>query len=72
MSVSTALFQIEEEIKGCLHFLQYVYSTFGFSFQLNLSTRPEHFLGEVEMWDEAERVSTVAVSHAEEMLFPGE
>ncbi|XP_050005150.1 threonine--tRNA ligase 2, cytoplasmic [Alexandromys fortis] len=47
--------QIEEEIKGCLHFLQYVYSTFGFSFQLNLSTRPEHFLGEVEMWDEAER-----------------
>ncbi|XP_005357853.1 probable threonine--tRNA ligase 2, cytoplasmic [Microtus ochrogaster] len=47
--------QIEEEIKGCLHFLQSVYSTFGFSFQLNLSTRPEHFLGEVEMWDEAER-----------------
>ncbi|ERE78099.1 putative threonyl-tRNA synthetase 2, cytoplasmic [Cricetulus griseus] len=47
--------QIEEEIKGCLHFLQSVYSTFGFSFQLNLSTRPEHFLGEIEMWDEAER-----------------
>lgn len=47
--------QIEEEIKGCLHFLQSVYSTFGFSFQLNLSTRPEHFLGETEMWDEAER-----------------
>ncbi|XP_021488945.1 threonine--tRNA ligase 2, cytoplasmic isoform X2 [Meriones unguiculatus] len=47
--------QIEEEIKGCLNFLQSVYSTFGFSFQLNLSTRPEHFLGEIEMWDEAER-----------------
>ncbi|XP_051004644.1 threonine--tRNA ligase 2, cytoplasmic [Acomys russatus] len=47
--------QIEEEIKGCLHFLQSVYSTFGFSFQLNLSTRPEHFLGETEVWDEAER-----------------
>ncbi|EDM08408.1 threonyl-tRNA synthetase-like 2, isoform CRA_a [Rattus norvegicus] len=47
--------QIEEEIKGCLHFLQSVYSTFGFSFQLNLSTRPEHFLGETEIWDEAER-----------------
>lgn len=47
--------QIEEEIKGCLHFLQSVYSTFGFSFQLNLSTRPEHFLGEIEIWDEAER-----------------
>ncbi|VFV39890.1 probable threonyl-trna synthetase [Lynx pardinus] len=47
--------QIEEEIKGCLKFLQSVYSTFGFSFQLNLSTRPENFLGEVEIWDEAEK-----------------
>ncbi|XP_047719553.1 threonine--tRNA ligase 2, cytoplasmic isoform X2 [Prionailurus viverrinus] len=47
--------QIEEEIKGCLEFLQSVYSTFGFSFQLNLSTRPENFLGEVEIWDEAEK-----------------
>ncbi|XP_031791676.1 threonine--tRNA ligase 2, cytoplasmic isoform X2 [Piliocolobus tephrosceles] len=47
--------QIEEEIKGCLQFLQSVYSTFGFSFQLNLSTRPENFLGEIEMWNEAEK-----------------
>ncbi|KAB1257100.1 Threonine--tRNA ligase 2; cytoplasmic [Camelus dromedarius] len=47
--------QIEEEIKGCLQFLQSVYSTFGFSFQLTLSTRPENFLGEVEIWDEAEK-----------------
>uniref|UniRef100_H0XAZ1 threonine--tRNA ligase n=1 Tax=Otolemur garnettii TaxID=30611 RepID=H0XAZ1_OTOGA len=47
--------QIEEEIKGCLQFLQYVYSTFGFFFQLDLSTRPENFLGEIEMWDEAEK-----------------
>ncbi|XP_054550749.1 threonine--tRNA ligase 2, cytoplasmic [Talpa occidentalis] len=47
--------QIEEEIKGCLQFLQSVYSTFGFSFQLNLSTRPETFLGEIEIWDEAEK-----------------
>ncbi|XP_032325095.1 threonine--tRNA ligase 2, cytoplasmic [Camelus ferus] len=47
--------QIEEEIKGCLQFLQSIYSTFGFSFQLTLSTRPENFLGEVEIWDEAEK-----------------
>ncbi|XP_053437920.1 threonine--tRNA ligase 2, cytoplasmic isoform X2 [Nycticebus coucang] len=47
--------QIEEEIKGCLQFLQYVYSTFGCFFQLNLSTRPENFLGEIEMWDKAEK-----------------
>ncbi|XP_004372697.1 threonine--tRNA ligase 2, cytoplasmic [Trichechus manatus latirostris] len=47
--------QIEEEIKGSLQFLQSVYSTFGFTFQLNLSTRPENFLGQIEMWDQAEK-----------------
>ncbi|KAM8780283.1 LOW QUALITY PROTEIN: threonine--tRNA ligase 2, cytoplasmic [Rhynchonycteris naso] len=47
--------QIEEEIKACLQFLQSVYSTFGFSFQLNLSTRPENFLGEMALWDETEK-----------------
>ncbi|XP_044521337.1 threonine--tRNA ligase 2, cytoplasmic isoform X1 [Gracilinanus agilis] len=46
--------QIEEEMKGCLEFLQSVYTVFGFSFQLNLSTRPENFLGEIEIWNHAE------------------
>lgn len=36
---------------GCLDFLQEVYGIFGFTFELNLSTRPEKFLGEVEVWD---------------------
>uniref|UniRef100_A0A672ZDB2 threonine--tRNA ligase n=1 Tax=Sphaeramia orbicularis TaxID=375764 RepID=A0A672ZDB2_9TELE len=47
--------QIEEEIKGCLNFLRTVYDVFGFSFKLNLSTRPEKFLGEPEIWDQAEK-----------------
>eukprot|EP01147_Barroeca_monosierra_P002497 gene2497-5427_t len=46
--------QIEAEIKGCLDFLNSVYATFGFTYELNLSTRPEKFLGEVSVWDEAE------------------
>nr|XP_056722009.1 threonine--tRNA ligase 1, cytoplasmic-like [Euleptes europaea] len=50
-----AMEQIEEEIKGCLDFLQSVYSVFGFTFQLHLSTRPENFLGEKEIWDQAEK-----------------
>lgn len=50
-------FKIEDEIKGCLDFLRTVYSIFGFSFKLNLSTRPEKFLGDVEVWDQAEKVS---------------
>lgn len=47
--------QIKEEMAGCLDFLRCVYSMFGFSFKLCLSTRPEKFLGEVSVWDKAEK-----------------
>uniref|UniRef100_A0A8C0VEQ0 threonine--tRNA ligase n=1 Tax=Cyanistes caeruleus TaxID=156563 RepID=A0A8C0VEQ0_CYACU len=47
--------QIEEEIKGCLDFLKSVYAVFGFTFQLHLSTRPENYLGDLEVWDHAEK-----------------
>ncbi|XP_008334578.1 threonine--tRNA ligase 1, cytoplasmic [Cynoglossus semilaevis] len=47
--------QIEEEIKGCLDFLRTVYDVFGFTFKLNLSTRPEKFLGDPDFWDQAEK-----------------
>uniref|UniRef100_A0A8C4H9G8 threonine--tRNA ligase n=1 Tax=Dicentrarchus labrax TaxID=13489 RepID=A0A8C4H9G8_DICLA len=47
--------QIEEEIKGCLDFLRTVYEVFGFTFKLNLSTRPEKFLGDPGVWDQAEK-----------------
>eukprot|EP00056_Hartaetosiga_gracilis_P001234 m.43362 g.43362 ORF g.43362 m.43362 type:complete len:739 (+) comp10555_c0_seq1:271-2487(+) len=46
--------QIEEEIKGCLDFLDAVYAVFGFTYELNLSTRPEKYLGEIEVWERAE------------------
>uniref|UniRef100_A0A671XBF6 threonine--tRNA ligase n=1 Tax=Sparus aurata TaxID=8175 RepID=A0A671XBF6_SPAAU len=48
--------QIEEEIKGCLDFLRTVYDVFGFSFKLNLSTRPEKFLGDPDIWEQAEKI----------------
>ena len=41
---------------GCLDFLSSVYTIFGFTFKLELSTRPEKFLGEAEVWDMAEKV----------------
>ncbi|KAL3288602.1 hypothetical protein HHI36_003040 [Cryptolaemus montrouzieri] len=47
--------QIKEEIKNALDFLKHVYSIFGFSFNLVLSTRPEKYLGEIEMWNQAEK-----------------
>merc|ERR1719216_515018 len=48
--------QIKEEIKGALDFLSTVYKTFGFTYTLKLSTRPEKFLGEIETWDKAEKM----------------
>lgn len=50
------MFKIEEEIKGCLDFLKSVYAVLGFTFQLHLSTRPENYLGDLEIWDHAEKV----------------
>lgn len=47
--------QIEEEIKGCLDFLRTVYDVFGFTFKLNLSTKPEKFLGDPKVWEQAEK-----------------
>ncbi|KAI4469075.1 threonine-trna ligase [Holotrichia oblita] len=50
-----AVEQIKDEIKGALDFLKHVYGIFGFSFNLVLSSRPEKYLGELEMWDQAEK-----------------
>lgn len=47
--------QIKSEITGCLNFLNHVYGIFGFAFDLVLSTRPEKYLGEIEVWNEAEK-----------------
>ncbi|EFJ09243.1 hypothetical protein SELMODRAFT_447798 [Selaginella moellendorffii] len=46
--------QVYDEVKGCLDFLDYVYTIFGFTYDLKLSTRPENFLGESSLWDRAE------------------
>ena len=48
--------QIEEELKNAMHFMEFVYGVFGFTFNLELSTRPEKFLGDVEVWNNAESV----------------
>uniref|UniRef100_A0A672IHG3 threonine--tRNA ligase n=1 Tax=Salarias fasciatus TaxID=181472 RepID=A0A672IHG3_SALFA len=53
--------QIESEMKGCLDFLRCVYDVFGFSFQLHLSTRPEKYLGDIAVWNQAEKVNWVIV-----------
>ncbi|CAO1613820.1 unnamed protein product [Sympodiomycopsis kandeliae] len=46
--------QIEQEVTAAFDFMNSVYGRFGFEFKLELSTRPEKFLGQIETWDFAE------------------
>ncbi|EEL50755.1 threonine--tRNA ligase [Bacillus cereus] len=46
--------QIESEIKSVLQQIDYVYRTFGFEYEVELSTRPEDSMGDVELWNQAE------------------
>lgn len=46
--------QLGSEIAACLEFMSHVYKVLGFSFSLVLSTRPDEYLGELEMWNKAE------------------
>ncbi|KAF8270594.1 threonyl-tRNA synthetase [Lactarius quietus] len=46
--------QIEEEIHALFDFMQHTYGLFGFEFSLELSTRPEKYLGSIETWNAAE------------------
>ncbi|XP_056402328.1 threonine--tRNA ligase, mitochondrial [Hyla sarda] len=50
-----AMDQLESEISGCLDFLRAVYTVFGFTFKLFLSTRPEQYMGELDVWQKAEQ-----------------
>ncbi|WP_027358104.1 threonine--tRNA ligase [Desulforegula conservatrix] len=43
--------QIQDEILGVLRLVDRVYSTFGLSFHLELSTRPEKSIGSDEQWE---------------------
>jgi threonyl-tRNA synthetase len=47
--------QIEDEITSIFEFLKYVYGVFGFDFKMELSTRPEKYVGEIETWNKAEK-----------------
>merc|ERR1712020_443757 len=47
--------QIKTEMAGALDFLKHVYTAFGFTYKLKLVTRPEKFLGDIEVWNKAEK-----------------
>uniref|UniRef100_A0A0D9WTU3 threonine--tRNA ligase n=1 Tax=Leersia perrieri TaxID=77586 RepID=A0A0D9WTU3_9ORYZ len=54
--------QIKDEVKAVLEFINYVYEIFGFKYELELSTRPEKYLGDIETWNKAEQQLTEALN----------
>lgn len=49
--------QLQEEIRNVLKLARQILQDFGFTqYEVKLSTRPEKFVGEVKLWDEAEKI----------------
>jgi len=48
--------QLHEEIAAIIAFVREVMAIFGFSYELEISTRPEKFIGSEESWQTAEQV----------------
>ncbi|XOQ13908.1 MAG: threonine--tRNA ligase [Shouchella clausii] len=46
--------QIEEEITLALKIINHVYQVFGFKYEIELSTRPDDFMGSEDLWEQAE------------------
>jgi len=56
--------QVTEEIIKIMNLSRYIYQdVFGFDYHVELSTRPENAMGDVAMWDEAERSLEDALRH---------
>jgi threonyl-tRNA synthetase len=55
--------QIEQEVIAALQFMKDVYTTFGMTYKLELSTRPKKALGDVELWHRAEKALASAMDH---------
>lgn len=55
--------KVTQEIESYFDFLSHVYKVFGVDFSLELSTRPENYLGDIETWDRAESKLTQALNN---------
>lgn len=55
--------QLHEEISKIITFVRDVMKMFGFDYELEISTRPEKFIGSVETWETAERVLKETLDH---------
>lgn len=57
--------QIEEEIKGVIDFIKYIYDKFEMKFSVGLSTRPEQYIGDIANWNKAEEILKGIISNFE-------
>ncbi|MFO0302895.1 MAG: threonine--tRNA ligase [Pseudanabaena sp.] len=56
--------QIEQEILGVLNLAELILSTFGFeNYEINLSTRPEKYVGSDEIWEKSTEALKQALNH---------
>lgn len=55
--------QIEAEITLALKIIDHVYKIFGFQFEIELSTRPDHYMGELAIWNQAEKALENVLNH---------
>ena len=46
--------QIKDEIKDIIAIADEIYTTFGVTYRAELSTRPDDFMGDIEVWNQAE------------------
>jgi threonyl-tRNA synthetase len=51
-----------DEVSSVLRMLDEAYKVFGLTYKMALSTRPEGYLGELELWNKAEAALTDALN----------
>ncbi len=67
--------QLESEVMRVLELTRYMMKTFGFeSYKVFLSTRPDHYAGSLDMWDEATEIlrQSLIKSGMDYVVDPGE
>jgi len=52
---------VPAEIIGAIELVDRIYRVFGFEYRVELSTRPDSFMGEVSTWDMAEKILEAAL-----------
>lgn len=66
--------QIEQEVIAIIDLVSEIYSTFGFNYDVELSTRPDKSIGSDEVWQKAESSLETALEHKgiDYVLNPGD